>query len=131
MTGTGTGAWYVVLGVVLEYGGGDLVLLHCLEVLSGEEGEEGEEEGEEDGLVAVGEGEAGVGATVDLVVVTEVVEEGVEVELGGGALQLKVMEVLEAEQEGGVLQTEVTEEPEVKIGKVLLPLGVELGGGLP
>ena len=74
----------MALGVVLEYEGEDLALLRCLEVLSGEEGEEGEEEEEEDGLVAVGEGEAGVGATVDLVVVTEVVEEGVEVELGGG-----------------------------------------------
>ena len=72
----------MALGVVLEYGGGDLVLLHCLEVLSGEEGEEGEEE--EDGLVAVGEGEAEVGATVDTVVGIEVVEEGVEVELEGG-----------------------------------------------
>ena len=79
----------MALGVVLEYGGEGLVLLHCLEVLSGEEGEEGEEEEEEDGLVAVGEGEAGVGATVDLVVVTEVGEGGVGGELGGGALQLK------------------------------------------
>ena len=91
---TGTGAWYEALGVVLESGGEGLVLLHCLEVLSGEEVEEGGEE--EDGLVAVG-----VGDSVDTVVGIEVVEEGVEVELEGGAPLLEGMEVLEAEQGGG------------------------------
>ena len=118
---TGTGAWYEALGVVLESGGEGLVLLHCLEVLSGEEVEEGGEE--EDGLVAVG-----VGDSVDTVVGIEVVEEGVEVELEGGAPLLEVMEVLEAEQEEGVLPIEVKEALEVEKGEVLLSLGAEPGG---
>ena len=87
----------MVLEVELVSGGGDSILLSCLVVQSGVEGEEGGGE-EEDGLVVVVEGEAVVEDTVGIEVDTvEGVVALLEVEREEGAPLLEVLEVLEVE----------------------------------
>ena len=124
----------MVLGVELESEGEDSILLSCLVVPSGVEGEEGGEE--EDGLAVVDEGEAVV---VDTVVIVVDTEEGVvallEVEREDGGPLLEVLEVLEVErgEEDSSLVAEplslgvVPGEQDSSLVEELLSQGVELG----
>ena len=123
----------MVLGVELESEGEDSILLSCLVVPSGVEGEEGGEA--EDGLVVAVVGEAVEEDTAGIEVGTvEGVDVLLEVEREEGVPLLVVLEELEVERGEEVsslveelLPLGVSGEEDLSLVEELLSLGVELG----